>query len=139
MSVEPKYGTPLLPQVVSAVRETSSASEPAPILPAPPVAAPKPTENVTVQSTGTPEIAPAAQPQAVALSASVYDAVKPLIVQALDKPKNLDDLAKALKIRKTQLQDWVKILLKEGVLEERVRRKVKKLAVRKPEEELKLK
>ena len=56
----------------------------------------------------------------------------------LDKPRNLEDLAKALDVRKPQLQDWVKELLKEGVLKEQVIRKVKKLVLRKPEEELNL-
>ena len=68
----------------------------------------------------------------------MYEAVKPLILKALEKPKNLDDLAKALQIRKPQLQDWVKLLIAEGALEERTIRKVKKLALRKVNEELKL-
>jgi predicted transcriptional regulator len=37
----------------------------------------------------------------------------------LDKPRKLDELVKTLKVRKTQLQDWVKLLMKEGVIEER--------------------
>jgi predicted Rossmann fold nucleotide-binding protein DprA/Smf involved in DNA uptake len=69
---------------------------------------------------------------------SAYEAVKPLILNALDKPRKLDDLVKTLKIRKTQLQDWVKLLLKEGMIEERIVRKSKKLAIRKSDEELKL-
>jgi predicted Rossmann fold nucleotide-binding protein DprA/Smf involved in DNA uptake len=72
------------------------------------------------------------------LPPSVYEAVKPLILKALDKSRTLDDLVKTLKVRKTQLQDWVKLLLKEGVIEERTIRKSKKLAIRKPDEELKL-
>ena len=70
--------------------------------------------------------------------ASVFEAVKPLILQALDRPRTLDELAKTLKVRKAQLQDWVKLLLKEGVIEERTIRKSKKLAIRKSDEELKL-
>ena len=72
------------------------------------------------------------------LTSSVYEAVKPLILNALDKPKKLDELVKTLKVRKTQLQDWVKLLLNEGVIEERMIRKSKKLAIRKSDEELKL-
>jgi predicted transcriptional regulator len=77
-------------------------------------------------------------PHALAIPASVLEAVKPLIIRALDKPRTFEDLSKALGVRKPQLQDWVKVLLKEGVLEEQVKRKVKKLMLRKPEEELKL-
>ena len=69
---------------------------------------------------------------------SVYDAVKPLILSALDKPRKLDELVKILKVRKTQLQDWVKILVEEGVVEHKTIRKVRKLSIRKPDEELKL-
>ena len=74
----------------------------------------------------------------VALPSSVYEAVKPLILNALDKPRKLDELVKTLKVRKTQLQDWVKLLTKDGVIEERTIRKTKKLAIRKPDEELTL-
>jgi len=73
-----------------------------------------------------------------ALPPSVYDAVKPLILNALDKPRKLDELVKILKVRKTQLQDWVRVLLEEGAVEHRTVRKVRKLAIRKPDEELKL-
>lgn len=76
--------------------------------------------------------------QVVAQPLSVFEAVKPLIVQALDKPRSLMDLAKILKVRKPQLEDWVKVLIQDGVLEEVLKRKVKKLAVRNPAEELKL-
>lgn len=74
----------------------------------------------------------------VVLPSSVYEAVKPLILNALDKPRKLDELVKTLKVRKTQLQDWVKLLMKDGVIEERTIRKTKKIAIRKPDEELKL-
>jgi len=74
----------------------------------------------------------------VSLPSSVYEAIKPLIVSALDKPRRLDELVKSLKVRKVQLQDWVKLLRKDGVIEERTEGKTKKLAIRKPEEELKL-
>lgn len=77
-------------------------------------------------------------PLPVTSPSSIFEAVKPLIIHVLDKPRTLDDVAKALAVRKPQLQDWVKRLLDEGILEEHVKRKVKKLAVRKPEEELKL-
>jgi len=74
----------------------------------------------------------------VVLPPSVYEAVKPLILNALDKPRKLDELVKTLKVRKTQLQDWVKLLMKDGVIEERTVGKARKLAMRKPGEELNL-
>jgi predicted Rossmann fold nucleotide-binding protein DprA/Smf involved in DNA uptake len=69
--------------------------------------------------------------------ASILEAVKPLILKALDKPRKVDDLAKSLKVRKPQMQDWIKSLIKDGILEERVIRKSKKVSIRKPDEELK--
>ena len=72
------------------------------------------------------------------LPISVYAAVKPIILNALDKPRKLDELVKTLKVRKPQLQDWVKLLIDEGAIEERTIRKTKKLAIRKSDEELKL-
>lgn len=69
---------------------------------------------------------------------TVCEAVKPLVLKALDRPRTVSDLASVLKVRKQQMQDWVKVLLKDGVIEERVFRKVKKLAIRIPHEELKL-
>jgi hypothetical protein len=80
----------------------------------------------------------AAGTKPVAVPSSVYDVVKPLILKALEKPRKLDDLAKVLQIRKPQLQDWVKLLIAEGVIEQRTIRKIKKLAIRKAGEELKL-
>lgn len=64
--------------------------------------------------------------------------MKPLILSALDKPRKLDELVKTLRVRKTQLQDWVKLLVKECVIEERTVRKTRKLALREPDEEFKL-
>ena len=69
---------------------------------------------------------------------TVLDVVKPLILKALAKPMPLDKLAKTLNVRKVQMQDWVAVLLSEGVLIEQVKRKTKQLAIRKPDEELKL-
>ena len=66
--------------------------------------------------------------------ASVYDAVKPLILSALDKPRKLDELVKMLKVHKTQLRDWVKLLLEEGAIERRTVRKIKKLAIRRQQD-----
>ena len=80
----------------------------------------------------------AARTKPIAVPSSVYDAVKPLILKALEKPRKLDDLAKVLQIPKPQLQDWVKLLIAEGVLERRTIRKIEKLAIRKADEELKL-
>ena len=67
---------------------------------------------------------------------SVLEAVKPLIRKTLEKPKKLDDLAKALKVRKSQIQDWVKELIGAGLIEEKTIRRAKKLVWRQPSEEL---
>jgi hypothetical protein len=56
----------------------------------------------------------------------------------LANPQKIDELVTTLKVRKAQLQDWVKLLVKEGVIEERTINKSKKLAIRKLDEELKL-
>lgn len=70
--------------------------------------------------------------------ATVLEAVTPLIRRALDQARTLDDLASVLKVRKPQMQDWVKTLVADGVLTEQIQRKVRKVVVRKPDEELKL-
>lgn len=118
--------TPELPAVTppepSKVVETESVTEPA-------------RKPMVVKETRPTTTTPPAQ---LATPANVMEAVKPLIVRALDKARTVDDLAKLLKVRKPQMQDWVKELLAEGVLTEQVKRKVKKVSVRKPEEELKL-
>lgn len=72
------------------------------------------------------------------VAGTVLEAVKPLILRALEKPMSVDKLAKALAVRKVQMQDWVQVLFTDGVLVEQVKRKVKMVAVRKPDEELKL-
>jgi predicted Rossmann fold nucleotide-binding protein DprA/Smf involved in DNA uptake len=72
------------------------------------------------------------------LPPSVYEAVKPVVIGALANPQKIDELVTTLKVRKAQLQDWVKLLVKEGVIEERTINKSKKLAIRKLDEELKL-
>ncbi|MDD4019875.1 MAG: DNA-processing protein DprA [Kiritimatiellae bacterium] len=82
-----------------------------------------------------PTTPPLANEEAVG---SVLDAVTPLIMRALESPLNVDKLAQALNVRKVQMQDWVTTLLADGVLVEQVNRRTKVLAVRKPEEELKL-
>jgi len=69
--------------------------------------------------------------------ASILEAVKPLILKALDKPRKVDDLAKSLEVRKPQMQDWIKSLIKDGILEERVIGKSKNVFIREPDEELK--
>ena len=125
---EANYEAPLFSQVVGAVRETAAVGEHEAVV----------TQTAEVKPVHVPEPASVPTPNAVAIVASVLEAVKPLIIHALDKPRKLEDLAKALDVRKPQLQDWVKELLKEGVLKEQVIRKVKKLMLRKPEEELKL-
>jgi predicted Rossmann fold nucleotide-binding protein DprA/Smf involved in DNA uptake len=72
----------------------------------------------------------------VTVPSTVLAAVKPLILRALEKPKTLQELSEALNVRKPQMQDWVKELMSEGLLVEQIKRKVKKIAVRKREEEL---
>jgi len=67
---------------------------------------------------------------------TVLEAAKPFIQKALEKPKKLDDLAKSLKIRKPQMQDWVKELISAGLIEEKTIRRAKKLAWRQPGGEL---
>ncbi|MBN1865535.1 MAG: hypothetical protein JW808_11600 [Victivallales bacterium] len=69
---------------------------------------------------------------------SVLEAVKPLILRALDTPKTVQGLAMALEVKKPQAQDWIRMLISEGVLEEQTKRNGKKIAVRKPDEELRL-
>lgn len=115
---------------VPSKEESAVADEPPPVE-ATPATYPEPTVEAGASRMAVRE-APAVLPP------SVYEAVKPLILNALDKPRKLDELVKTLKVRKTQLQDWVKLLMKEGVIEERTIRKAKKLAIRKPDEELKL-
>ena len=72
------------------------------------------------------------------LSPSMYEAMKPLILNALDIPRKLDELVKTLKVPKTQLKNGVKLLLEEGVIEEQTIKRIKKLTIRKPDEEFKL-
>ena len=69
---------------------------------------------------------------------TVCDAVRPLILRALDKPRKLEELAKMLQVRKLQLEDWVEALIKDGAIEERVIKRSKKLARREADGELKL-
>lgn len=71
-------------------------------------------------------------------SLSVYEAVKPLIVRALEKPRTLADLTKTLNVKIAQLKDWVKLLMDEGLIEEKTKGKSKKLVVRKNDSELNL-
>jgi predicted Rossmann fold nucleotide-binding protein DprA/Smf involved in DNA uptake len=71
-----------------------------------------------------------------ARSATVYDAIKPIILAALQKPKTLDELRKMLDVRKPQLQDWTKALVAEGVVKKKTIRKSKKLIRVDPNEEL---
>jgi predicted Rossmann fold nucleotide-binding protein DprA/Smf involved in DNA uptake len=140
---ESKEETPLFSQlnssgqVVHAIRETASIIETTPSRTESPISVPeatKPPEKHPVKILDNP---PMALGQTESPPPLVFEVVKPLIILALDKPGTLEELAQILNVRKTQLQDWVKILLEKGVLEEQVKHKVKKLAVIKPEEELK--
>jgi hypothetical protein len=71
-------------------------------------------------------------------SLSVYDAVKPIILDALQTPLSVDKLAKILGVRKAQLQDWLAPLLKEGILSEKLKGKTKIIALMNQNDELKL-
>ncbi len=73
-----------------------------------------------------------------AFPASIYEAVKPHILAALDQPRKLEELASILEVRRVQLQDWLKVLMEEGMVEYRTIGKTRKVVARKPEEELKL-
>jgi predicted Rossmann fold nucleotide-binding protein DprA/Smf involved in DNA uptake len=84
------------------------------------------------------EPSPALSQPIAPVPCTVLEAVKPLILRALDKPRTVQDMAKVLNIRKPQAQDWVKALITEGILTEQIKRKVKKLSIRKREEELPL-
>lgn len=69
---------------------------------------------------------------------SVLEAVTPLILQTLDKPRTSQDVAKTLKVRKPQMDDWLRQLVKDQVLEKRMVRKSRKFSVRNPDEEFDL-
>jgi len=56
-----------------------------------------------------------------AAPATIYDAVLPVIVAALDKPVTADDLAKRLDVAKGQLQKW----LKQAVSDKKIKRLTK--------------
>lgn len=71
-------------------------------------------------------------------SASIYDAVKPLILDALRKSLTVDELAEILRVRKPQLQDWIKAMIKEGVVKKKTILKKKRLVRVNPDEELSL-
>lgn len=67
---------------------------------------------------------------------TVFEAVKPVIHQALKKPMTLDELSKTLDVRKPQLQDWIKVLKAAGHVKMKTIRKRKKLVSVDPNEEL---
>ncbi len=73
-----------------------------------------------------------------ARTATVYDAVKPIILAALKKPMTLDALRKTLDVRKPQLQDWIKKLIADGLVKMETVRKSKQLIRVDPNEELAL-
>ncbi len=125
----PPAVTLVMPELpVAATTEPPKSVEPEPVK--------EPVREMAVVMESPPVLTtPSAPP---VLPATVLEAVNPLIVRALDKARTLDELAKVLKVRKPQIQDWVKALVAEGVLTEQVKRKVKKVAVRKPGEELML-
>jgi predicted Rossmann fold nucleotide-binding protein DprA/Smf involved in DNA uptake len=69
---------------------------------------------------------------------TVFEAVKPIILQTLKKPMTLDELSKALEVQKTQMQEWIKTLKAEGLVKMKTIRKSKKLVSVDPTEELAL-
>ncbi|MBI5475171.1 MAG: DNA-protecting protein DprA [Ignavibacteriales bacterium] len=71
-----------------------------------------------------------------AQSATVYDAVRPIILAALRKPMTSDELRAILDVRKPQLQDWIKTLKAEGLVKTKTFHKKKKLMRIDPNEEL---
>lgn len=73
---------------------------------------------------------------AFSVPSTILDAVKPLIIKALKTPKKIDDLAKVLKVRKPQMQDWVKELIEAGLIEEKTIKRSKKLMLRQAGDEL---
>ena len=124
---------PAVTLVMPELPMASTAEPPKPVEPEP--LQERAREPMVVKESPPVPATPSAQP---VLSATVLEAVTPLIVRTLDKARTIDDLAKVLKVRKPQMQDWVKALLAEGVLTEQVKRKVKKVSVRKADEELRL-
>lgn len=119
--VAPELPVLATPQAVTKLADVKAAKQPSAVVPA------------LVK-----ESAPDMTPANGLAAGTVLDVVKPLILRALDKPMSVDKLAKALGVRKVQMQDWVAILVGDCVLVEQMKRKVKMLAVRKPDEELKL-
>jgi predicted Rossmann fold nucleotide-binding protein DprA/Smf involved in DNA uptake len=131
----------------SAAEAAATTPAPAParaVTPELPVVSELPAPPPPAQSE--PEPRSAAQPMMVkegaavtpATLGTVLESVSPVIVAALDKARTVEELAKVLNVRKPQMQDWVKALIAEGVLAEQVKRKVRKVVARKPDEELNL-
>jgi len=52
---------------------------------------------------------------------TVLDAVRPLILSQLEEERTVDELAKMLDVNKTQLNAWLKILVKEKSVKKRTR------------------
>ena len=52
---------------------------------------------------------------------SIYEAVIPVILNALKEWKTSKELATELNVRKGQLDDWVKQALAEGRIEKKIR------------------
>ena len=90
-----------------------------------------------------PEILPLAPSPAVGESAvpapaAILETVRPLILDALQTPQKIDDLAKSLNVRKPQMQDWIRTLMESGFVEEKAIKRSKKIALRNAGEELPL-
>lgn len=73
-----------------------------------------------------------------ALPETVLDAVQPLILQALDKPRTSRDLAGRLKVSKPQMDAWLRQLSKAKAIKERMVRKSRKFSAPHSGEELNL-
>ena len=68
----------------------------------------------------------------------ILDAVRPLIIGALDKARTSQDLAKRLNVTKPQMDAWLKQLAKDQVIEERTVRNRRMFSTRRPDEEFRL-
>jgi predicted Rossmann fold nucleotide-binding protein DprA/Smf involved in DNA uptake len=52
---------------------------------------------------------------------TIYDAVLPVLLEAMDEWKTAEELTKDLQVRKGQLNDWIKRAVKEGKIEKKTR------------------
>ncbi len=77
--------------------------------------------NYMAGHTGLNDIARDDDQPAAQVPASLFDAVLPLIINALDDWKKPMDLADKLEVRKSQLDDWLKRAFDKGLIEKKNR------------------